>query len=361
MSNLKKKKILFIANDLNIGGQGKMLKFVAGVCSRHFEKVMIHVTELSENPFNSELNIDLIHYEKGLPISLRERIEYIKAIRKLVKEYKPDCVCAFNSESSSMSRLALIFTPSIFVSAERADPYTLSPKWKFITKIVYGTSDACFFQTARARDFYGKMIEKKSYVIPNPFILPKEVEPYTGTRKKTIVSAGRFVYEKGFNVLIEAFSKVIKIYPEYDLIIYGDGPLLNDYKNQVEELGIAKDVHFPGRLGNVAESIREDGIFVLSSLWEGIPNVLLEAMSVGIPTISSNCEPGGPALLTDEGRRGDLVPTGDSASLAEAIIRLINDKEKYRRFESLGPEVRRQFDPDRIMQMWVDAFNRIMN
>lgn len=105
-------------------------------------------------------------------------------------------------------------------------------------------------------------------MIPNPFILSDFVEPYKGERNKTIVSAGRFAPEKCYDVLINAFANVNKIHPDYKLILYGEGPLLDDYKQQAQQLHIENKVDFPGYVGSVAATVRKEGIFVLSSYYE---------------------------------------------------------------------------------------------
>ena len=106
-----------------------------------------------------------------------------------------------------------------------------------------------------------------------------------------------FLNKKNQKILIEAFSKIEGAYPEYELIIYGEGSLRETLEKQVRDLGIEQKVKLPGNDANVLEKIRDAGIFVLSSNYEGMPNALIEAMALGIPSISTDCPCGGPKTL----------------------------------------------------------------
>ena len=167
--------------------------------------------------------------------------------------------------------------------------------------------------------------------------------------------------EKRFEVLIEAFYHVHKRYSDYTLIIYGRGPFLDKYKRIVSDYGLDGFVQFPGFVSNVAETIREDGIFVLSSKFEGIPNALIEALSTGIPCVATDCSPGGPAFLTKNGQNGVLVKVDDADALASSIIKLIENPNYAVMLSERGPEILNDLAPDHINSLWIKAFQIICN
>ena len=356
---MKAKSILFIGGSIDEGGAGKMLKYVANVSSGIFEHVTILSTEQKSRPSLINEDIRFVSCILDRPFDLKWRIQIIRSIRKQVKIISPDIICSFTSEVALMSRIATLGLPVVFTSAERGAPHTWNFMWRNLMRLTYELSDYCFFQLDRARDFFNKRIKKKSFVIPNPFVLKNDVCPYLGKRKKTIIGAGRFVPEKGFDVLIDAYYIVNKKHPEYRLVLYGKGPLQEQYEKQLNQYGLLNKTEFPGYVNNVAEMVREEGVFVLPSRLEGIPNVLLEAMSVGIPTVSANCEPGGPMFLSNNGERGLVVPMDDSESLAEAIIKIIEDQSLSNKFQVNGPQVRELFNPTLISQKWIKAFSFI--
>ncbi len=351
--------LLFVGDSIDVGGAGKMIKFVANAMADFDYKVYLLSLCQYERPSDLKVVVEYIQGEKDANFSLRGRIRMLRIIRRSAKNIQPTIICSFTSEVAFMSRLATIGLPVLVASAERGDPYTLPFLWKVLVKWAYTKSDACFFQLEKAKHFFNQSVRNKSFIIPNPFILSTPVQPYNGKRNKTIVSAGRFVPEKGFDVLIRSFAVVHNKYPQYNLVLWGEGPLQNEYNKLIKSLSLNGFVSFPGYSNNVAESVRQEGVFVLSSRYEGIPNVLIEALSVGIPVVATNCSPGGPEFLTGNGERGLIVPIDDSKAMANAIIRLIEDVDLYHLFEKKGPEIRTLLDVDLISDMWKDAFKRI--
>lgn len=358
---MAKKSILFVINYLDLGGAGKMIKYVANLTSKHIGNVFM--LTLYETDRSSSLNPGITHKSLGLENKggLIERCKLIRGIRKVVKTDKPDVVCSFVSDICYSTRLATLGLKAKIVSAERGDPFTLPFIWKKLMGWTYRNSDYCFFQLPKARDFFGNKVARKSFVIPNVYIPENSITPYYGERKKTIVSAGRFVAEKRYETLISAFAQVHKAHPEYTMIIYGEGPYLEQYKQQAEFLGIAELIEYPGYVKGVARTIREDGIFVLSSRYEGIPNSLIEALSVGIPCVSTDCTPGGPRFLTKDGKNGLLVPVDDVDAMAAAINVIIEDKELAKRLSATGPSIIDELSDDTISKKWLDAFETILN
>ena len=358
---MQSNRLLFIGGPIDVGGAGKMLLFVANTCAPLYKSVYLYSIEQNSRPAGLSLTVDFISNPFKATNTNLWRLRTIFEIRKNVKRIKPDFICSFTTETATWVRFATLGLKTCVTSAERGDPFTLPSLWKTIARWVFQKSDACFFQLEHAIDFYGDRIKNKSFVIPNPFILKTDVEIFNGVRNKSIVSAGRFVVEKGFDVLIEAYSIVVKKHPDYKLIIWGEGPLLDDYKNQTEKLGISNRVSFPGYSNNVAASVQKEGIFVLSSRYEGIPNVLIEALSIGIPVITTDCSPGGPRFLVNDGERGLIVNIDDVTNLANSINNLIENEELYRKFEIRGPEIRSILSKEKIAGMWIEAINNILS
>ncbi|HQX54054.1 MAG TPA: glycosyltransferase [Planctomycetaceae bacterium] len=150
-----------------------------------------------------------------------------------------------------------------------------------------------------------------------------------------IVSAGRLNQQKGFYLLIDALAQVRqKIHDvEFRLAILGDGPHREPLEQQISAMNLIDVVHLPGFQENAISWYRSADIFVLPSLVEGMPNVLLEAMACGTPVISSDCH-SGPAEILDSGRFGRLVPPGSVDALREALVDAIHDTSRFREMAS---------------------------
>jgi glycosyltransferase involved in cell wall biosynthesis len=358
---LSDKKILFVVSQLKVGGAAKMIKYVANLCVSHFGSVTMlsYLDDFTPDDLNPAIKrIDLGIKIHKIPTW---RLKALAGHRKVLKEGKFDIVCTFLPDMSLMSRLASFGTKTIVVSAERGDPFEFSKLWRTLIGWTYRKSDYCFFQLERARDFFGKSVGRHSFVIPNPYVPAQGATPFSGTRDKTIVSAGRFADQKRFDILIRAFAKVHEKHPDYRLVLYGEGDCRAMYEELSKELGITGFVDYPGYVKNVAASIRQDGVFVLSSDYEGIPNSLIEAMTVGLPCVATDCTPGGPDFLTNSGKRGLLVPIRDIDAMAAAINQIIETPELADRLSQEGIKLIEILDINVINKAWVDAFTTMIN
>jgi glycosyltransferase involved in cell wall biosynthesis len=162
-----------------------------------------------------------------------------------------------------------------------------------------------------------------------------------------IVAAGRLEPQKGFPGLLEAFARVASRMPGR-LVILGDGPQREALCHQAAVLGIGDRVILPGFVSNPFAVIARARVFVLSSLWEGSPTVIVEALACGVPVVSTDC-PSGPRTLLEEGRCGLLVAPGDPAALAEAIERVLQDSSLGTRLVAAGTARAEGFSHRRIV------------
>ena len=137
-----------------------------------------------------------------------------------------------------------------------------------------------------------------------------------------ILGAGRLTRQKDFDTLIRSFAQVLEN-RECRLVILGEGPDLEPLQQLIMELDLQSHVLLAGHVQNPYAYMSRSRLFVLSSRWEGSGNVLTEAMALGVPVVSTDC-PSGPAEMLEEGRHGPLIPVGDPAALASAIIRTLD-------------------------------------
>ena len=171
-----------------------------------------------------------------------------------------------------------------------------------------------------------KLKDKSVTVIYNPVITAslssqskKPVRhPFFEDRSSpVIVAAGRLTQAKGFNLLLDAISLVTRDTP-CRLIILGEGPDREALEEQLQRLGLESSVSLPGFVANPYSFFSNSDLFVLSSYWEGLPTVLIEALACGTPVVSTDC-PSGPKEILENGRLGQLVPVGDVKALASEI------------------------------------------
>jgi glycosyltransferase involved in cell wall biosynthesis len=168
-------------------------------------------------------------------------------------------------------------------------------------------------------------------VVRNPVITPQLMQaanasaphPWlTDPHIPVILGAGRLTLQKDFQTLVQAFAMVRAVRP-CRLIILGEGRQKELLLNQASSLGIDADMALPGFTPNPYVYMRHAKLFVLSSRWEGSPNVLTEAMALGVPVVSTDC-PSGPSEILAQGRIAPLVPVGDQQALAQAMISVLD-------------------------------------
>jgi glycosyltransferase involved in cell wall biosynthesis len=133
------------------------------------------------------------------------------------------------------------------------------------------------------------------------------------------MAMGRLQREKAYDVLLRAFSSVLKTFPQAQLAILGEGPLETQLKKQAVELGVDHAVSFAGFQKNPWPYVKHADLFVLASRFEGLPNALLEALALGVPVVATDC-PGGVLEIRRSAREIVLVPPEDDAALAAGIV-----------------------------------------
>jgi glycosyltransferase involved in cell wall biosynthesis len=162
-------------------------------------------------------------------------------------------------------------------------------------------------------------------VTPDLAALPAAPAPHSWLEDggpPVIVAAGRLAPQKNFPLLIEAFARLRRTRPAR-LLILGEGEQRGELEAQTSQLGIAADVALPGFVANPYAAFARAALFVLSSDYEGLGNVVIEALACGCPVVSTDC-PSGPAEILDNGRYGELVPVGDAAALSAAMGRALD-------------------------------------
>jgi glycosyltransferase involved in cell wall biosynthesis len=171
---------------------------------------------------------------------------------------------------------------------------------------------------------------QKVHVIYNPVVSPELYEKadaplehpwFRSNQPPVILGVGRHRPQKGFDTLLRAFARVRQETPAR-LVILGEGPERPNLERLASELGVAADVDMPGFDPNPFRYMRRAGVFVLSSRYEGLPNVLIQALACGCPVVSTDC-PSGPSEILDGGRYGALVPVDDVEAMAGAIVRAL--------------------------------------
>lgn len=346
----------------------KIALFIGGLYGGGAERVMCN---LANHLFRKGHEIDIItmsesksHYvlESGVHNSIllkeserkgkiRDSLKRFCRLSRYIRKETRDCYVVMLPITTILLLLLSNRKTAPIIAAERGDPSKYSRIVQLLLRKLANRAQLFVFQTETVRDWYKGRI-KDCVVIPNAINEQFIREEYTGNRKPVIVGAGRLTEQKNFSLLITAFARVASEFPEYNLIIYGKGPKENELLSLVKSLDLSDRVSLPGQIDNMPEEMEKASMFVLSSDYEGMPNVLMEAMALGLPCVSTDCDGGGAKFLIENDRNGLLVSKNDADALYEAIVKILKDHELAK---SLGHQARRIIDklnPDKIYDLW---------
>jgi glycosyltransferase involved in cell wall biosynthesis len=203
------------------------------------------------------------------------------------------------------------------------------------------------------------------YVIPNAVEAPPNNSSFSArsetssdpTQPHWIVAMGRLVRQKGFDLLIEAFSRIADRHPQWSVKILGEGPARASLKKLIVEKGLDGRVLLAGWEPDPVFVLKQSDLFVLSSRFEGFPNALLEAMACGLPSISFDC-PSGPAEIIRDTIDGLLVPAEDVGTLASTIDRVLGDESLRQRLSAEAVCVVDRFSAERYFANWDAVLRR---
>ena len=361
------KRILFVTKNMEFGGaQKKIVDLANGLSERGFaiailvfdgkDKKGVRIKDLTSK-------IQVISpppYPNHPAISLRRGVrETVKAVRR----WKPDIVYSnlWNTNPFAVV-VGRLFKARTVIEVSNSEAHELEGEKhkefvRFYRKRVFGLADAVI-AVSKGVELEVRHIYKTTHVqtVYNCIDIENVIErskmrndvphKYLRGHLPVVVAVGRMHRQKGYSYLLEAL-RIVNETTEARLIIVGDGNLKEQLLRRAESLGIGEKIAMVGETEPYAY-MRHGDIFVLSSLYEGFGIVLVEAMSLGMPVISTDCDHG-PREIIENGKNGLLVPVADPPKMASEIIRLIRD-EKLRR--SLGAEAEkrsRDFARDRMV------------
>lgn len=356
-------KIAFCISSLSKGGAERVISILTNKLIEENEIEIIINTKLNK-AYEFDDKIKILELDKKINTNplLRNMIR-IKLINEELKKEKPDIILTFLPMPSFRILYANRKLKIPIIVADRNDPKQeyKSIIYKVLMKWLYPKADGFVFQTNEQKEYFKKEIQEKSTVIFNPIKEEFLIEENNKKeRENVIVSVGRLVEQKNQKVLINAFSKIAKKYPEYKLKIFGEGNLREELQKQIDDLNMKDKIYLCGVCDNIKEQLEKAKIFVLPSNYEGMPNALIEAMASGCSVISTDCPCGGPRELIENNKNGILVPVNNEQELSNKIEYLIKNEEKAKIMGENAKKVQEKLNPDNILKQWENYIIKIL-
>lgn len=285
-------------------------------------------------------------------------------LRRLIQSCAPDVILSTIAFTGQLTGLALMRMPRRppWIARIGNDPASEDLGWKYwLSRVAYPLAERIVVNSVGLGSAFGARYPFTSTnlcVIANPTdfaridrlaALPSAIERRQGL--PVIISIARFETQKRHDMLLSAFARVRKHTPA-ELWLVGRGSLRADIERRIAALGLGSAVRLLGFHENPYPFLRQAQLFVLSSDYEGLPNALIEAQGLGLPAVSTAC-PYGPDEIIADGETGLLVPVGDAAALAEALITLLRDPSRAQGLGERGrSRSRRLFSHQRLIPMW---------
>ena len=348
-------KLSFVTANIGSGGAERVTSLLANqFCQKGYDvEILFFRDRLIFYELDSRIKVVVIGEECHSNAMWRK----VLWLRNYVKKTSPDVVIPFRVSVYCTTILSLLGVSVPIVASERIDPRIPDSYWTFLRRLLLPFVTHLVVQTNYIKSYYPKFIQKKTTVIPNPVrdevfhqIENRELKIENGEKLNRIISVGRLYPQKNQEMMIRAFAKISDDFPDWQLVIYGEGPLRAELEFLVSSLKLQDRVLLPGRTENVIEELRKSKVFCLSSDYEGMSNAMIEAICVGLPVISTMVS--GTEEMIIDGKNGFLVKNGDEGQMAQCFHVTMGNEKLREKFSVFNKELAIRYKTDTIVNQW---------
>lgn len=360
------KNICFLSGDMTrFGGTERITSIISNELLKRCNEFNIHI--LSINYINDKISFDLdkkiktsnILSTKNLNFK-RDYLKVVKGIRKYIKNNNIDILIDVDVICDIFSIPATRFTKIKLISWEHFNYYINNGiKLRDIArKIAAKFSDCIITLTERDKDAYISNLNIKGKIeyIYNPITL--DINEKCDINSKKILSVGRFEHQKGYDMLCKVAKEVLHNNPEWKWIVLGDGEQREMIEALIKEYKLEDKLILKGNVSNVEYYYKESSIFVMTSRFEGLPMVLLEAKCYGIPMVSFDCLTGPSDIITND-VNGYLIDQDNIDEISKSINKLVNDVDLRVKFSDNSKFDINKFSLDSVMEKWISVLGEV--
>ncbi|WP_432662623.1 glycosyltransferase family 4 protein [Wukongibacter baidiensis] len=360
--------IALVISSLGSGGAERVFSIMANYWTKKDMDVTIYTLNNSNSFYelDPKVTIKKLDLYKKSPNKLFGIVNNLRRVKKMKKEIIPcqhDVIISCGTKTNILALIAAMSSKIPVIVSEITYPSRANiggELWSILRDIMYFRANKVVAQTKVGKECFNESIKKKTVVIPNPVNTEAannlNENVLTGT-SKTLLAMGRLGHEKGFDLLIRAFAQIKDKNPDWKLIIWGEGKERKNIEKIISNLKMEDRVMLPGKTKEPLAKMAEADLFVLSSRREGFPNVLCEAMTVGMPVVATDCLCGPREIITDQ-VDGVLIEPENIEELAESMHELMNDENKRRYIGENAKESIKRFEINNVMEMWSEVIEK---
>ncbi len=296
---------------------------------------------------------------------LRATHNRLQKLRLSLERLQPDLVVSFLPETNVLVLLATWGRRYPVVITEHSCPqhFPTVGLWRLARRLTYGFATRLVSVSAGVDRYFGWIPRTHRRIIPNAISLQeidrigRQEPPWPWPH--AVAAMGRLEKEKGFDLLLAAFAQLANSFPDWGLVILGEGTQKPPLRQQAARLGIADRIFWAGTVNPPYGLLRAADLFAFPSRHEGFGIALVEAMACGLPLVASNCRPG-PGELIDSMQEGLLIPPGDAPSLCEALRTLMSDANLRAQMTRAARKKAEQFDLPHLMPRWDQLLDELL-
>lgn len=359
---MENKTLLFYINAIHDGGAERVLLQLAKRFAACGWRAVVVTSFVDSHEYPVPEGVERLSIEQTQlsQSRLRRNLSRIKALRRLLREYRPAVLISFMAEPNFRAVIASRFLPVKTIVSVRNDPEREygGRLGRIIGKWLLPLADGCVFQTEQAKNWFPKRLQKRASVIMNQ-VDERFFQVTDVGEQGYVMTAGRLTAQKNQALLIRSFAAIAGDVEE-ELRIYGEGELRPELEALIADLGMEGRIKLMGASDDVPAALAGCKLFVLPSDFEGMPNALLEAMAAGRCCVSTACPCGGPAAVIENGVNGLLVPVGAVEALSAAMLALLKDEKKRRALAAAAGESAEAFRPETVFEHWRNYVEKLI-
>ncbi len=359
-----------VISSLRSGGAERVASTVANAFAQKMRVTIVCLSNKEDAFYSlsgdvSVMYLDLLSPQSSVMGAVKANVYRIRTMRKTIKDLEPDLIVSFMLETNVLMFLSQLAVKTPLVVCEHTDPELVQHKlpWRVLRNLTYRLCDRVVVLNEYMKSWFEKSGSRRVCVIPNPIQVGVNDNVDLQTPKPYILGMGRLIASKSFDRLIEAYAMTRQTFPDWHLVIAGDGGLKEVLQQQIVARDLEGYVHLIGNTSQPQRWMKQAEIFASTSKIEAFPMAICEAMMSGLPVVAVAYNPGVETLIP--ATAGFVVPQDEKPNLGceqlfvTALEELMGDVEKRKRMGKQAAQSVEKYAVANVIKQWEVLFDEL--